>query len=66
MEGTREATPAAKENRTLAPVVDSALSLTAAMANEQIADGDKFCSGLNKMIDGVADCMNASVWSKVK
>jgi hypothetical protein len=27
---------------------------------------DRFSSGLSKVIDGVVDCMNASVWAEAK
>ena len=46
--------------------VSAALGITDAVANKQIVDGDKFSSGLSKVIDGVVDCMNASVWAKAK
>ena len=35
-------------------------------ANQNIADGEKFSAGLGKVIDGVVDCLNASVWAKTK
>jgi hypothetical protein len=44
--------------------VGSALSLTEAVANREIVDQNKFKEGLSKMIDGVVDCLNASVWAK--
>jgi hypothetical protein len=44
----------------------AALGITDAVANQQIVDGDKFNSGLSKLIDGVVECMNASVWAKAK
>jgi hypothetical protein len=44
----------------------AALGMTDAVANQQIMDPDKFNSGLGKLIDGVVECMNASVWSKSK
>jgi hypothetical protein len=46
--------------------VGAALGITDAVANKQIADEDKFSAGLGKVIDGVVDCMNASVWAKTK
>jgi hypothetical protein len=46
--------------------VGAALGITDAVANKQIVDGDKFNAGLGKVIDGVVDCMNASVWAKAK
>jgi hypothetical protein len=44
--------------------VGSALSMTDAIANKQIVDQSKFTDGLGKIIDGVVECMNASVWAK--
>jgi hypothetical protein len=46
--------------------VGAALGITDAVANKQIVDGDKFSGGLSKVIDGVVDCLNASVWAKAK
>lgn len=44
--------------------VQSAISVTDAVANKQIIDQDKFSDGLGKVIDGVVACLNASVWAK--
>jgi hypothetical protein len=46
--------------------VSAALGITDAVANKQIVDSDRFSAGLSKVIDGVVDCMNASVWAKAK
>jgi hypothetical protein len=46
--------------------VSAALGIAGAVENKQIVDGDKFNTGLGKVIDGVVDCMNASVWAKAK
>ena len=46
--------------------VGAALGLTGAVSNKQITDPAKFNAGLSKVIDGVVDCMNASVWAKAK
>jgi len=35
-----------------------------AISNRDIVDDSKFHDGLSKIIDGVVQCMNASVWSK--
>ena len=42
----------------------AALSLTEAVSNKNIVDVEKFRDGLGKIIDGVVQCMNASVWAK--
>jgi hypothetical protein len=44
--------------------VSAALSLTDAVAAKQVVDVDKFHEGLSKVIDGVVQCLNASVWAK--
>ena len=44
--------------------VQSAISVTDAVANKQIVDQEKFSDGLGKVIDGVVACLNASVWAK--
>ncbi len=46
--------------------VSAGLGITDAVANKQIMDQNKFSAGLSKVIDGVVDCMNASVWAKAK
>ncbi len=44
--------------------VSAALGLGEALADKQVVDEDKFKNGLSKIIDGVVDCLNASVWAK--
>ena len=46
--------------------VQSAISVSDAVANKEIADPAKFSDGLGKVIDGVVACLNASVWAKAK
>lgn len=46
--------------------VGAALGGAGAVENKQVVDGDKFNAGLGKVIDGVVDCLNASVWAKAK
>ena len=46
--------------------VGTALNLTDAVANKQVVDEAKFTEGLGKVIDGVVECLNASVWAKAK
>jgi hypothetical protein len=41
-----------------------ALCMNAAVANRQIVDHEKFKEGLGKVIDGVVECLNASVWAE--
>ena len=44
--------------------VSSAISLTDAIAAKEIVDAGKFQDGMSKIIDGVVQCLNASVWAK--
>ncbi|HVJ05404.1 MAG TPA: hypothetical protein VM578_07015 [Candidatus Saccharimonadales bacterium] len=46
--------------------VGAALGISGAVAGKQIVDEAGFSTGLSKVIDGVVDCMNASVWAKAK
>ena len=52
-----------KKNAALS-FLESTLSLGEALSNREIVDNEKFRAGLGKMIDGVVDCLNASVWAK--
>ena len=44
--------------------ISAALNLGEALSEKQVVDEDKFRDGLSKIIDGVVQCLNASVWSK--
>lgn len=44
--------------------VTAALSMTDAIAANDVVDPQKFTDGLGKIIDGVVQCLNASVWAK--
>ncbi len=46
--------------------VTSALNIGEAITAREIADADKFHEGLSKVVDGVVQCLNASVWAKNK
>jgi len=46
--------------------LNTALSMTNGVANRQIVDQEKFKNGMGKVIDGVVECLNASVWAKAK
>jgi hypothetical protein len=37
-----------------------------AVATRQIVDQGKFKDGMGKVIDGVVECLNASIWAKGK
>jgi hypothetical protein len=34
--------------------------------HKQIADSAKFTAGLNMIVDGVVECLNASIWAKAR
>ncbi len=44
--------------------IGAALNLGEAISDKQIVDQEKFTDGLSKVIDGVVQCLNASVWAK--
>ncbi|MDP9159647.1 MAG: hypothetical protein M3O09_05390 [Acidobacteriota bacterium] len=44
--------------------LETALSLSDAVAGRQIVDETKFRDGINKVIDGTVECLNASAWKK--
>ncbi len=44
--------------------ISAALNLGEAITNNQVVDEQKFRDGLSKVIDGVVECLNASVWAK--
>ena len=46
--------------------IASALNMSEAISSKEICDADKFSEGLGKIIDGVVQCLNASIWAKAK
>jgi hypothetical protein len=46
--------------------LQTALSMSGAVANRQIVDPEKFKNGIGKVVDGTVECLNASVWAKAK
>lgn len=44
--------------------LESALSMTDAIAQREIVKPEQFKSGISTIIDGVVTCMNASAWAK--
>ncbi len=44
--------------------ITSALNLGEAITAHEVVDEDKFRDGLSKVVDGVVQCLNASVWAK--
>jgi hypothetical protein len=45
-------------------IVTAALNMTDAISQKQIVDAEGFSSGLSQVIDGVVQCLNASLWAK--
>lgn len=45
--------------------LESALSMTDAIAAREIINPQQFRDGISRIIDGVVDCMNASAWTKL-
>ena len=46
--------------------VQTALAASDDLAGKNIADPTRFTDGLSKVIDGVVQCLNASVWAEKK
>jgi hypothetical protein len=45
-------------------IVGSSINMADAVSSKQIADSAKFTAGLGLIVDGVVECMNASLWAK--
>jgi hypothetical protein len=58
-----EKTGAQKKAATV-EIVGAAINVANAVTQKHIADSDKFTTGLSLIIDGVVDCLNASLWAK--
>jgi len=46
-------------------IVSSSINMADAVSAKQIADSGKFTAGLNLIVDGVVECLNASIWAKL-
>jgi hypothetical protein len=66
VEGLMGAKTGGEKKQAVLVFVKAALGVSSASADKPIADEEKFSAGLSKVIDGVVDCMNASVWAKAK
>ena len=66
VEGLLGAKTGGEKKQAVLSFVGAALGLGSTGAEKEIADQEKFSAGLGKVIDGVVDCLNASVWSKAK
>ena len=45
-------------------IVTSSINVADAVSQKQIADAPRFTQGLNLIVDGVVECLNASLWAK--
>jgi hypothetical protein len=45
-------------------LIGSSIHLADAVSSKQIADAPKFTAGLSLIVDGVVECLNASLWAK--
>lgn len=45
-------------------IVSSSIHVADAVSQKQIADAPRFTQGLEQIVDGVVECMNASLWAK--
>ena len=66
VEGIFGAKSGANKKAAALSFVETAVGATDALAGKNIVDPGKFNDGLNKMIDGVVQCLNASVWAEKK
>lgn len=57
-------TGAQKKDAALA-IVSSSINMADAVSAKHIADAPRFTQGLNLIIDGVVECLNASLWAKL-
>jgi hypothetical protein len=54
---------AQKKDAALA-IVGSSINMADAVSTKQIADSARFTAGLNQIVDGVVECLNASLWAQ--
>jgi predicted phage tail protein len=45
-------------------IVGSSINMADAVSAKQIADAPRFTAGLGMIVDGVVECLNASLWAK--
>ena len=45
-------------------IVSSSINMADAVSSKQIADAPKFTAGLSLIVDGVVECLNASLWAE--
>ena len=47
-------------------IVSSSINMADAVTSKQIADAPRFTAGLSLIVDGVVECLNASLWADAK
>ena len=57
-------TGAQKKDAAIA-IVGSSINMADAVTSKQISDSGKFTGGLSTIVDGVVECLNASIWAKL-
>jgi len=57
-------TGAQKKDAAIA-IVGSSINMADAVSTKQIADSTRFTGGLNLIVDGIVECLNASIWAKL-
>jgi hypothetical protein len=45
-------------------VVSAAINVGEAVSDKHVVDAERFTAGLGAIIDGVVECLNASVWAR--
>ena len=45
-------------------IVGSSINLADAFSSKHIDDSARFTAGLGQIVDGVVECLNASLWAK--
>jgi hypothetical protein len=56
--------PGAEKKSAAMSFLEAALLMSDAVAKREIVDEVKFRAGLEEIISGVVDCLNASAWAK--
>ncbi|HEV7218165.1 MAG: hypothetical protein ACHP8A_10695 [Terriglobales bacterium] len=56
--------PGSEKKSAALSFLEAALSMGDAVASRQIVDEVKFRAGLEEIISGVVECLNASAWAK--
>jgi len=66
IEGLFSHRPGSEKKDAVMSFLQTALSMTDAVAGKEIVDEAKFRDGLSQIINGTVECLNASVWAKTQ